>query len=183
MDKAQSFKPDAILYVAHLRETDRAAWYLAEVVSKGIPVPYAGLNEILRRAGVTSKSSRAIAERRLLPFKDEILAWTYRGAVEECRKQGFVPLLAFVPQLEKTEALYETPLILDAAREAGFVVLDLSDVFEGHDISTLWLSEFDTHPNPKGHRLIADRLYELLDENAGQIFPAERVALNARNAQ
>ena len=54
----------------------------------------------------------------------------------------------------------ETEETLRTARAAGFIVIDLSDVFTGQDLEAIRVAEWDDHPNEKGHRLIADRLYE-----------------------
>jgi hypothetical protein len=53
----------------------------------------------------------------------------------------------------------------DVARSAGFVTLDLFDVYDGHDLSELRVSETDRHPNADGHRVIADRFYQELVGN------------------
>jgi hypothetical protein len=48
------------------------------------------------------------------------------------------------------------------AQDSGFITVDLSDLYEGQDLSTLIVAEWDKHPNPKAHQLIADRLYDEL---------------------
>jgi hypothetical protein len=56
------------------------------------------------------------------------------------------------------------------AGEAGFVVLDLTRCFEGHDLRSIWFGEWDQHPNALGHRLIGEELYRVLRENANRVF-------------
>ena len=47
------------------------------------------------------------------------------------------------------------------------LVIDLSDVYAGHDESGVRLAEWDDHPNARGHELVAERLQrELLDSGA-----------------
>jgi hypothetical protein len=170
MEKSLTFHPNTVIYVAHPREATRAVWYLSEVVSKGIPVPYDYLNEILQRAGVPSNTPEAIATRRLLPYGDEILAKTFHSIVAESRTKNVLPILVFMPTLGETGFEHETPVIMKIAGEAGFMVLDLNDVFKGHEVTGLWLAEWDMHPNAKGHQLVADRMYDLLAHNAEKIF-------------
>jgi hypothetical protein len=38
-------------------------------------------------------------------------------------------------------------------------------VYDGHDWRTLLVAPWDDHPNAAGHRLIADKLYEVLQQH------------------
>ncbi len=42
------------------------------------------------------------------------------------------------------------------AAAAGFIVVDLSDVYKGEDLEAIRLAEWDEHPNARGHQLIAE---------------------------
>jgi hypothetical protein len=178
LEKASSFQPNAIIYVAHVREPTRAVWYLSDVASKGIPIPYHYLNEFLQRADVAPNTPNAIATRQLMPFGDEILARTYKEIVAYCRARNVLPILVFMPLLEESGYEHETSTILRIAKESGFVVLDLDNVFEGHGVTALRIADWDTHPNAKAHQLVADRLYDLLAQNAERIFPPTSVVHN-----
>jgi hypothetical protein len=99
VEKALEFQPRAILYVATGREYSRTVYYLSEVTSKGIEVPYTGLREIAAEAGLETGMSQEEASRRLIPFRAALLSWLYRHIVTACRSQDVVPVLIFVPQL------------------------------------------------------------------------------------
>jgi lysophospholipase L1-like esterase len=71
----------------------------------------------------------------------------------------------FIPLVEQEFSSDEVEEIAHLAEAAGFTVLDLSDVFEGHTAESLWRAEYDQHPNAKGHEVIADRLYKEMIEN------------------
>lgn len=180
LDKAFSFAPTALLYVATGREGSRAASYLAEVSAKNIAVPFAPLRDILAKAGVPAKTAENIGTRRLMPFRSEILTWTYRRIVEECRQRGVAPILMFLPQVEQGDWVEETPEILRIAREAGFIVVDLSDVYQGRDISTVRVADWDNHPNANGHRLVAERLFTVLREKKERLA---QLVLSKHNPQ
>jgi hypothetical protein len=174
VDKALSFSPTALFYVAAAREGYTSANYLAEVASKGVDVPYDYLKDVLSRAAVPSKTPLTIATRRLFPFRNELLSWSYRTIVARCREHNILPVLIFLPQVEKGGWQEETPDILRIAHEAGFVVWDVSDVYDWHDIASIRVAEWDNHPNANGHQLVALRLYSLLTTNFRQIFPGNR---------
>jgi len=73
----------------------------------------------------------------------------------------------------------ETPETLRRAKSAGFVIIDMSDVYKGQDIATIRLAEWDDHPNRRGHELIASRLYDELQKKRETIFlPVSRASKN-----
>jgi D-alanyl-lipoteichoic acid acyltransferase DltB (MBOAT superfamily) len=171
LEKAFAFHPDAVFYVATGRELSRASRYMVEVVQKRIANPYPFLSEIVAKAGLTAEIDEASALRRLAPFRDEILAAVYRHIVEECRARGRVAVWIFLPQVREGAWQEETPDMLRIAAEAGFVIVDLADVYRGEDPAAVRLAEWDEHPNARGHRLIAERLYAALQDQRASIFP------------
>ena len=51
------------------------------------------------------------------------------------------------------------------AEKAGFIIFNLMDIYDNHDPKSIQLAEWDlNHPNSKGHKLIADRIFEDLQE-------------------
>jgi len=170
LDKALGFAPDAIFYVATGREASRSADYLAEALRKHLPIPYAYLRETARRAGVDSATEEGLALRRLKPFQGEMLSWLYREIVETCRTRGIVPVFVFLPQVTDGTWREETPAILRAAVDAGFIVIDLDDVYRNQNMASIRLAEWDDHPSAAGHRLVAARLYQDLLERGDAIF-------------
>jgi hypothetical protein len=59
--------------------------------------------------------------------------------------------------------------LLRIARDAGFVTLSLHDVYGDIDRDDLKLAPWDSHPNAVGHRMIADRLYEVLWDHGREL--------------
>jgi D-alanyl-lipoteichoic acid acyltransferase DltB (MBOAT superfamily) len=171
--KAFSFGPNALFYVGNGREVSRSAFYLAEIAAKDIPVPYDHLNMILAKAAVPPKTPESIAARRLLPFRNEIFAWTAGKIVEQCRNRNIFPVFIFLPQVEDGSWHEETSEILRIARESGFMVIDLSEVYKEYDRASIRIAEWDNHPNKKGHQIIAERLHMLLKEHWNEIFMTE----------
>ena len=169
-EKALSFAPGAVIYVATGREASRAADYLAEVVRKKIEIPYPPLKAIVQKAAVDATTDQSAALRRLEPFKDEILAWVYRKIVDDSRSRRATPILVFLPQSQGGNWEEETPAILRIAEASGFAVLNMSDVFKNHDVKSYALAEWDMHPNTFGHQVIAARLFDELAKRPDLIF-------------
>jgi hypothetical protein len=170
LPKALEFQPNAVLYVAPGGELSAAARYLVTAEQKGIEIPYESLRGIVQRADIGAGTEKTTAEHRLVPFRAEILSWIYQRFVVECREHGAVPLFLFLPQVYTGQWQGETPETLRLAREAGFVVLDLQDIYVNQDIATNRLAEWDNHPNANAHRLIADRLFQEVRQRAGALL-------------
>lgn len=167
--KGLSFQPNALFFMAHQREEEAVVLYLADRISVRADLPYKELIEIAHRAGVEAGAPKVEAERRLKPFGTEIVSWTYRRIVETSRAHGILPIWIFMPTLE--DPLYEEEVahLAHMAEESGFIVLNLSDAYENQEVESLVVAYWDKHPNTKGHKLIAERLYQALREKEEEI--------------
>jgi D-alanyl-lipoteichoic acid acyltransferase DltB (MBOAT superfamily) len=169
LDRALSFSPNAVFYVATGQEMTRAALYLAEAVQKRIEIPYSPLRELVNRGGITPSMDNASALKRLDPLSGEILSWIYQRIADEARSRGALPVLIFLPQVREDTGQDEVPEIIRIANNAGFAVFNLAGVYQGQDIVMLRLAEWDEHPNRRGHELIASRLYDELRKRPNAI--------------
>jgi hypothetical protein len=160
LDRALEFGPRTVLYVATGREFSRSVYYLSEVMSKGIEIPYPELAAIAANAELEPKMPQEEAARRLTPHSQELLAWLYEHIVETCRARGVLPVWVFVPQIHQGSWEEETAPAMALAKDKGFAAtIDLGDVFRGLDPNEYQLAEWDSHPNARGNALIAERLY------------------------
>ncbi len=169
-EKAFAFGPHALFYVATGNEISRSASYLVEVVRKGIAIPYDGLAEIVRKAGLSASMDEAEARRRLAPHRRELLAYVYGRIAAEARGRGIVPVWIFLPQVRDGSWREETTETEAIAAEAGFVRINLDDVYKNHPIESIRLAEWDDHPNAAGHRVVAMRLLAELAQRRDTIF-------------
>jgi D-alanyl-lipoteichoic acid acyltransferase DltB (MBOAT superfamily) len=174
VDKALKFKPNAIIFVATGREINRSLIYIAEVVRKGIKIPYEPLADVVRKAGITSGMDEATALKRLQRFGREVLTFVYGYVADQSRRVGAVPVWVFLPQAREGVWQEEVPETIAIARSAGFQIIDLQDLYKGQDISSLRLAEWDDHPTQKGHQLIADRLFDAIQANRSGIVDAAK---------
>ena len=172
-ERALGFSPNAVIYVATGREASLAARYVGDAARKGVAIPYDFMRDAVTKAGVTSAMDETSAEKRLAPYRHEILSGIYGRIVAECRQHGIVPIYVFLPQVREGAWEEETPEALRTAEAAGFVMIDLSKIYQGQDLASVRVSESDDHPNRLGHQLVAERLYEAFNTNAAAIFPSD----------
>ena len=163
--KALLFKPNAVFSVAHTRDYYHAISLLVRMSQRGVDIPYQHLREIVRKAGIDAKTSEVEAVRRLRPFGDEIVAWSYRRTAEICRQHSLVPVWILLPSGVGVREDENSATLTRYAEEAGFIVLNLMDIYENQDAEKLRVAAWDWHPNSRGHTVIADRLYNELLKN------------------
>lgn len=163
-ERVAVFSPDAILLVGHpidLMFTTR--WMLFEVKRLGsLALMPDYIAQRVRAAGIAVDMSFAEMEKRLRPYREDVMRWTLSSMVAWCKQRGVTPLYAFIPTPMVRFGRGDAQTIVRIAREAGFDVMDLSTVYDGHDQTRLIQSDADRHPNVEGHRVIATRLHEVL---------------------
>jgi hypothetical protein len=165
--KVFAFSPNAVILVIHALERGRTLGNLAALVRAGVPIDNPLLRRKLLEAGVNRRMQIPEIRRKLGPVADDIARLSYKHIANLCRAKG-VRLVAIAFPLPRDDPKAELLTASQFAWEAGIPVLSLEGVYEGHPLKSLWLSDRDFHLNPLGHRLIADRLYELLRSNDGQ---------------
>jgi len=156
------FDLDALIYVG-VNDIRWVVKNLVDAARGGRTVPYPYLADAIREAGLGPSTSVAEGFQKLEPRREELLRWVYNEIVRRCRERGIVPIAAFIPQTKyhlAPETQAEIARQLDIAREAGFTVIDMRDAYDGVEYSDLWIAPWDGHPNAKGHRLLAEKLYE-----------------------
>lgn len=169
-DRALLREPNALFYTATGRELHRSAGYLAEVVRKRVAIPYPELRAIVAESGAQPEMSETELERRLAPFAGRILEYVYRTIAERCRELRIAAVWVFLPQVRPGTWQEETPEAERLARAAGFVVMNLQDVYSARPVEEVRLAEWDEHPNRLGHRLVADRLYTEIATRGSAMF-------------
>jgi hypothetical protein len=161
--KALQFRPDALLFVSHQLEEEIVVRNLASRIVLGVQMPYEYLADLAKRAGVEQGMTQAEGERRLKPYGEELVRWTYRQSVSIAQENGMQAIWVLFPTLETEKSPEIIAKLVRQAVDAGFVVIDLSDLYDGRDPSSLIVAEWDKHPNARGHQLLADHLYEGLN--------------------
>jgi hypothetical protein len=165
-----TFQPDILMLVAH--ETDMFGFETAqELIAEGAPEPYEFLSSIGKRAGIDAATPPALAVARLRPFKDTILVAAYKKFVDEARERAIRSVWVHIPMPEERRNRERPVVLAQLARQAGFEVLDLDDIYDTHDLRSLQVAVFDQHPNAKGHAVIAERLMQELARRPQLLTP------------
>ncbi|HKY61603.1 MAG TPA: hypothetical protein VJP59_11390 [Gemmatimonadota bacterium] len=169
------FEPDAVIYVAHPREGTRLIRRLRILLASGEGnlEGYEYLAEVLRKADAHSGLPPDEFERRLSPFRDDLVRGSYSRMARAIRAHGAVPVLALVPLTHEAFDGEEIGRLSRLAEESQAILMTVPDPYDGYELERITVSDTDRHPNAIGHRLIADRFFESLLENAAALglFP------------
>lgn len=168
--QVRAFKPDIVILVSHWTDFGWSNFALWRGAREHVPLPDPFLDGILREARVTGRTPESAAVTRLEPLQPTVLQWVYNQIVKECQSMGAQPVWTFLPVSHPPEppsVLGEAaPRARKLAIEAGFVVLETSNVFDGQtnvrELLTADPSDPLAHWNAKGHALFAEALYQQL---------------------
>ena len=94
---------------------------------------------------------------------EKFLEWTEK-------RQPVETFERFYTKLSPPQMAFHTGVVWEGL--PGFVVIDLSDVYDGQDITTIRLAEWDYHPNFRGHQLSASHLFDALQAHRAAVFGA-----------
>jgi hypothetical protein len=189
-ERAVMFQPDAVFITDSHGSKVAVVKDLAHIIVKGVTIPYPDLKVLASRLGVNSvndsglpvpfESVRALlgavgiktrmlgreATSRLRPGGDSLVRWTLERIAAVIRGHGAVPVfVALNNVMDPSPEWRDRP---DAAA-AGFLVFNLLELWQDRDKSALRVAEWDNHPNASGQRLIANRLFELMQQHRSEL--------------
>jgi hypothetical protein len=160
--KVLAYQPDAIYYFAHQDEWLGPVRHLAKLVAHRVDLPYPCLQEVVERAGITPETSWGLTQARLQSYAPDILSCIYRDLVTVCRQHSILPVWIYLPMPGVVDTSVHSADLIQLAADCGFEVIDLSNWWGDHRPEEVKLSATDHHANALGHRLIAERLEEVL---------------------
>jgi len=172
--RVAGFQPNVVLVVGDSSDDDGLLRSLIRRWRRDFDPP--GLiSPTLAEAGATKEIPTAEALALLRPRSTELVRWALTNLATEARRIGAQPVYALIPVPRARPRRHgEPPPFVSLAAEAGFLVIDMQDVYSGYELGSITVSEADNHPNAKGHQIIADRLYgELISMPLGLMGPQQ----------
>ncbi len=164
-EKVFRFQPDVVMYVAHASELQWTRTHLIKALKRDLSIPYEFARTAVRLARIEEGRQVPTFEREPQTHLWSVLEGCYRRIVEACRRRGVAPVWIFMPRpREFGQQEMITPLV-ERAETAGFRVANMAGIFRGYPHDWLRISARNLHPGPNGHRVIAEKLFELLTTN------------------
>jgi hypothetical protein len=160
------FEPDVVILTVYAPDRLFILPKLSRILRQNLEAPSGYrefLSEIFRKAKVDSDTPDLVMQSRLRPYIPEMYEWLFRRFVDQCEQRGIRALAIYRPQPHEPFHPPEYLEIERLTRAAGLELIDLSGVFDSvADRNTLVLAKWDDHTNARGHKMLADALYERL---------------------
>jgi hypothetical protein len=135
--------------------------------NSGLPIPFENLRRSLRAIGVQTRMPGREAYSRLRPLAEPVVRWTLQHIAHVTREHAAVPVFVALDVVADVPAV-KMPALEDADA-AGFVVLNLLDVWRNQEKSAVRIADWDEHPNAKGNAVIADRFVAMMYEHRSEL--------------
>lgn len=172
-----AFQPDAVMIVGNQGDIRAITEYAWREIQAGRSFS-ASIDQVVRKAAVTSDMPQPEALKKLLPYAEDLAELALKEASSEIRRMGAEPVYATIPIPARRKSQKDSQLLIEFAQAAGFLTLNLAEAFKDSDIAKLSLSATDFQPNAEGHQILARRVYDGLSK-----MPAVLAADNEAGAK
>nr|MBX2822911.1 SGNH/GDSL hydrolase family protein [Rhodothermaceae bacterium] len=156
------FEPDAILYIAQPGEVRRTIERFLPAIMNNHTIRSPELKAILEKSGITDGMKRAEARDRLYQLDEELVQWGYKQIADLATEHNAETFIAYLPNTARQFEDGEIGYLNDLVHSMGYKTVSLEGVYDSHSLESLQIAPWDLHPNPMGHKLIADKLFEKL---------------------
>lgn len=164
--KIPEFQPDLVLCFVHPSDATRNSNYMGKLIKNGTDLLYPELYAIKKSSGAEQNMGESELKNRLYPYSDEIATWSLEAIAVTCDSMNSDFGVVYIPVLKQTnDAEFYRDIFQQGntknPRLSTVAFYDLSEIFRGKEDEYKLVSD-PTHPNGKGHLVIATAMIEQL---------------------
>ena len=161
--EAGRWKADWLLCDASVLDPWLEDNHIHTVLQRGLPIPYPFVEEAIRRSGVTAADSLEVFRGKFRDESERLLASVYAAwSAEAARIQ--VPLSMII--LPRGDSKARSPRVFQLIRslctQNGLDYIDISGAFDHMEVDEFRVSDWDKHPNARGHRVMFEALRDAI---------------------
>lgn len=165
-NKAAQFHPHVnIVVFTELTVVGKWADHIVQLVHDGRDLHYPYLKELVEKAKLRPDDDPQTFHAKLGPYREEVITWALQTMRASGREQGAELVVFIVPAASEAEP-ERFAGIRKLVADLNIPLVDVTDAFAGIDNLTPYqISRLNTHPTDQGHALIAERIFERLQQN------------------
>lgn len=165
-EKMVQFGPDVALYAMYSTEKRRMLMQMENIVQQNRQLPYPFISELIEKSGAKPEMSKEEIRALLDPYAEELLTWSFQQIAEISRSNGITPVALMMPTTRELKGIDEEwkEKLITMTNEAGFTLIDMEGAYGEVEELAIALAVYDQHPNVLGHRLLARRLLQEMEQ-------------------
>jgi hypothetical protein len=133
-----------------------------------VAIPYSFVQNAARRARIVATDSIHAFRAKFQGESERMLPDIYAAYGVEASRLGLPLTIVILPRADdKSKSPRMIRLIRSLAAQNGLDFLDLSDAFDELEVDEFRISDWDKHPNARGHLAIFEALRDALLERGG----------------
>lgn len=152
------FNPDYVMIFAHTNESKRVSDAVARLIVHGRDLEYTEYESVKKMSGAKQFMSDHEIRKRLRKYGTRMVRWSYKEIAEICKKKNVKPIWVYLPTTLDPMPEKDLKNLKFYLKNLGYIVIDLAYIWDGRNMDNLVISKADSHPNVKGHKIIADAL-------------------------
>jgi GDSL-like Lipase/Acylhydrolase family len=163
LDEAERFNPDWVLCDASPFDAWLEEAHVHATLKRKLPIPFEFVKKSIERTGVSADDSLDVFRAKFQGEAERMYSDVYAGWSAEARRLGVPLTVVILPRSDsKDKSRRVIQLIQSVSNRQGLDYLDLSNAFDELDEEEFCISEWDKHPNARGHRAIFEEFRDAL---------------------
>jgi hypothetical protein len=163
LDEAGRFNADWVLCDASPFDPWLEEAHIQATLQRKLPIPFAFVKNAIERTGVSAYDARDVFRAKFQGEAERMYSDVYAGWSAEARRLGVPLTVVILPRSDsKDKSRRVIQLMQSVCSRQGLDYLDLSNAFDELDEDEFCISEWDKHPNARGHRAIFEEFRDAL---------------------
>jgi hypothetical protein len=134
--------------------------YVTRLVYQGFNINDPYLKNIVEKTHIVKADDGQAVRDKLGSYVDSLNYYAVRSISKMAHEDKTNLIAVYLPSVREKGTRRDSIFLANICTQYDMNLISLTDVFLGHDVTELSLSDIDFHPNKKANGLIADSLLD-----------------------
>jgi hypothetical protein len=137
--------------------------HIQSVLLRGIPIPFPFVQDAVRRSGATAADSIEVFRDKFRGESERVVGRVYAAWKDEAARAQIPLSVLILPRGDsKAKSNRVFQLIRSLCVQNGLDFIDMSSAFDHMEVDEFRVSDWDKHPNARGHRVMFEALRDAI---------------------